>query len=245
MIYNIFGIKFFDINFNQFIKLKQNGLIVFPAAPALCDISKNKIYYQSLKNADMALFDSGYLVLLLRFLKGLNVSKFSGYKFLKFFFKHIKNKKMFTIETDKKNAMINKSFLNKFKIQTKQFQYIAPFYKRNKSIEDTTLLKILNKKKPKIILINLGGGIQEVLGNYLKNNLNYSPLIICTGAAISFFTRQQAPINSLIDNLYLGWLIRCIFKPKQFIPRYLNSFRLIFKIAGTNIQKKKIHSYKN
>ena len=89
MIYYIFGIKFFDINFDQFIKLKQKGLIVFPAAPALCDINKNKIYYQSLKNADMALFDSGYLVLLLRFLKRLNISKFSGYKFLNFFFKHI------------------------------------------------------------------------------------------------------------------------------------------------------------
>ena len=187
MIYNIFGIKFFDINFDQFIKLKQKGLIVFPAAPALCDINENKIYYQSLKNADIALFDSGYLVLLLRILKGLNISKFSGYKFLNFFFKHIKNQKIFTVETDKKNAMINKNFLKKFKIQTKQFQYIAPFYKRNISIEDATLLKILNKKKPKIILINLGGGIQEVLGSYLKNNLNYKPLIICTGAAISFF----------------------------------------------------------
>ncbi len=243
MIYNIFGIKFFDINFDQFIKLKQKGLIVFPAAPALCDINENKIYYQSLKNADIALFDSGYLVLLLRILKGLNISKFSGYKFLNFFFKHIKNQKIFTVETDKKNAMINKNFLKKFKIETKQFQYIAPFYKRNISIEDATLLKILNKKKPKIILINLGGGIQEVLGSYLKNNLNYKPLIICTGAAISFFTKQQAPINSFIDNLYLGWLIRCIFKPKQFIPRYLNSFKLIFKVAGTNIKKINFQTY--
>ena len=243
MIYNIFGIKFFDINFDQFIKLKQKGLIVFPAAPALCDINENKIYYQSLKNADIALFDSGYLVLLLRILKGLNISKFSGYKFLNFFFKHIKNRKIFTVETDKKNAMINKNFLKKFKIETKQFQYIAPFYKRNISIEDATLLKILNKKKPKIILINLGGGIQEVLGSYLKNNLNYKPLIICTGAAISFFTKQQAPINSFIDNLYLGWLIRCIFKPKQFIPRYLNSFKLIFKVAGTNIKKINFQTY--
>ena len=238
MIYYIFGIKFFDINFDQFIKLEQKGLVVFPAAPALCDINKNKIYYQSLKNADMALFDSGYLVLLLRFLKRLNISKFSGYKFLNFFFKHIKNQKIFTVETDKKNAKINRIFLKKLQIETKQFQYIAPFYKRNTYIEDVSLLKILNKKKPKIILINLGGGIQEVLGSYLKNNLNYKPLIICTGAAISFFTKQQAPINSIIDKLYLGWLIRCIFNPKQFIPRYINSFKLIFKVASIKIEKK-------
>ena len=79
----------------------------------------------------MALFDSGYLVLLLRFLKRLNISKFSGYKFLNFFFKHIKNQKIFTVETDKKNAKINRIFLKKLQIETKQFQYIAPFYKRN------------------------------------------------------------------------------------------------------------------
>ena len=81
-------------------------------------------------------------------------------------------------------------------------------------------------------MINLGGGIQEVLGSYLKDNLNYNPQIICTGAAISFFTKKQAPINSLIDMLYLGWLIRCIFKPKQFIPRYLKSFKLIIKVIN-------------
>lgn len=237
IIYKIFGIKFFDINFNQFTKLSKKGLIVFPAAPALCNINKDKIYYKSLKNADIAMFDSGYFVLLLKIFKGLNISKFSGYKFLEYFFKHNKNKKIFSIETDEINASVNQVFLKKFRIRTKNFQYIAPFYQKNKPIEDTILLKILKKKKPKIILINLGGGIQEVLGSYLKDNLNYNPQIICTGAAISFFTKKQAPINSLIDMIYLGWLIRCIFKPKQFIPRYLKSFKLIIKVINSNIKK--------
>ena len=31
----------------------------------------------------------------------------------------------------------------------------------------------IKKIKPQIVLINLGGGTQEVLGSYLKNNLNY------------------------------------------------------------------------
>jgi N-acetylglucosaminyldiphosphoundecaprenol N-acetyl-beta-D-mannosaminyltransferase len=88
------------------------------------------------------------------------------------------------------------------------------------------LIQKLNKSKPFFILINLGGDIQEVLGSYLKKNLNYKPIIICTGGAIDFLTKRQAPINHLIDQLYLGWLLRCIYNPLRFIPRYLSAFKL-------------------
>ena len=86
------------------------------------------------------------------------------------------------------------------------------------------------------LLINLGGGIQEILGSYIKDNLNYKPLIICSGAAISYFTKQQAPINNVFDTLYLGWLIRCIFNPKIFIPRYLSAFKLVFNVWSCKIK---------
>ena len=52
-------------------------------------------------------------------------------------------------------------------------------------------------------------------------------IIICTGAAISFLTKVQAPINVFYDKLYLGWLIRFIHKPKSFFPRIIQSFNLI------------------
>ena len=49
-----------------------------------------------------------------------------------------------------------------------------------------------------------------------KKNLKIKTTILCTGAAISFFTKDQAPINSLIDKFYLGWLVRLIFNPLVF-----------------------------
>ena len=52
-------------------------------------------------------------------------------------------------------------------------------------------------------------------------------MIICTGAAIGFLTKVQAPINVFYDKLYLGWLIRLIHKPKSFFPRIIQSFNLI------------------
>ena len=239
MIYNIFGITFYDISFNKFCKMKSTGLIVLPSGPGLSTIDKDKIYHKSIQNADMALFDSGYFVLLLSLIKGLSVSKFSGYKFLKLFLNYNRNKKIFVVETNEQSAVINKKYLKKFNINVKSRQYIAPFYKKNSYIRDTSLLKILKRIKPKVILINLGGGTQEILGSYLKNNLNYKPQIICTGAAISFFTKEQAPMTDFFDNLYLGWLIRCMFNPAIFVPRYLSAFKLILHVWKSKIRIKK------
>ena len=85
----------------------------------------------------------------------------------------------------------------------------------------------IRKVRPEFILTNIGGGRQEILGLYLKKNLKIKTTILCTGAAISFFTKDQAPINNLIDRLYLGWFVRLIFNPLVFSKRYLYSLRLI------------------
>ena len=47
--------------------------------------------------------------------------------------------------------------------------------------------------------------MQEPLAFYLKRNLDKKIFIICTGAAIGFFTKTQAPINDFFDKYYLGW----------------------------------------
>ena len=78
-IYKIFKIRFIDADFNFFKKKFTKGIfLVFPAAPAIVNIYRDKGYYQSIKNADYALFDSGYLCLLLKYFKSIKVKKFSG-----------------------------------------------------------------------------------------------------------------------------------------------------------------------
>ena len=226
----IFGITFFDANYKEIKKmLDRGGLLVLPSGPGMSTIDKDKNYYNALKNSDIALFDSGYLCLLLRILKGIKVKKFSGFIFFKDFINSLKKenkKKIFLVEPNKKQLEINKKFLNSKNIY-KIYQYIAPIYQKEK-IKDYKLLKKIQKIKPKYVVINLGGGVQEVLGSFLKNNINYKVSIICTGAAISYFTKQQAPLNVFLDKIYLGWLIRIIFNPFVFLPRYLSAFRLIF-----------------
>ena len=154
--------------------------------------------------------------------------KFSGYKFLFLFFKFLKlnrNKSIFCIDPNNQYSKSNKKFLKKIGLK-KIYNYVAPKY-NSKNLKDDQLLKEINKKKPDFIITNIGGGTQEVLAFYLNKKLKRKSIIICTGGAISFFTGDQAPINNIIDRLYLGWLVRLIFNPLIFIKRYFYALKLI------------------
>jgi N-acetylglucosaminyldiphosphoundecaprenol N-acetyl-beta-D-mannosaminyltransferase len=233
IIYN--SVKFNNFSEKEFkLIIKNHGLFVFPAGPALINLENNNFYLKSLQEADYVFFDSGYFVLLLKYFKGIKVQKFSGYKFLNSLLDYLKDnnqKKIFLIEPTDKDKSINYYFLKKkYKLVTKS--YVAPQYK-DKNIRDIMLIKILNNFKPDYVIINLGGGVQEVLGLYIKKNLNNNCSIVCTGGAISFLNGTEAPVNNYFDQFYLGWLIRILFNPRRFLFRYLSSFKLIkFVIRG-------------
>ena len=88
-------------------------------------------------------------------------------------------------------------------------------------------IKKIDEFKPRYIIINLGGGIQEILGIYIKKNSKFRSSIMCTGAAIAFLTGEQAPINKYVDKAYLGWLVRFLWSPKKYFKRTIKSFGLI------------------
>jgi len=222
-------IQFLNFSSENFKKIIiKKGTFFFPAAPALATIDQSEAYYKSLKKANHVFLDSGFFVLLLRLLKNINVKKFSGFKFIKLFLSHVKkNKKnnIFLIDPNRKISHSYKKYFKKLGIKKVQ-SYIAPIYPST-DIVDKKLVNQINKTKPRFILINLGGTKQEILGDYLNNKLKNKYPIICTGAALSFFTRDQAPINTFFDEVYLGWLIRIIFNPKVFLKRYLLSIKLL------------------
>ena len=198
-------IKFNNVNSKNFKKyIARKGLFVFPAGPALASINHSPKYHESLIKADFVFFDSGFFVLLLRFLKNLKVVKFSGYKFLNLFFDYLKkNKKksIFCIDPNLKFSRSNKNFLKNLGVE-KIYNYLAPDYQL-KSLSDKKLLRLIKKFRPDFVLTNIGGGKQEILGLYLKKNLKIKTTILCTGAAISFFTKDQAPINRYLYSLLL------------------------------------------
>ena len=226
----MFKFKFKEINFfsGNYLEIKKQfdkgGVLVAPAASALTEINNNKDYYKALKKADIAILDSGFFCILLRIFKKYKVIKLSGFLFLRrFLFGFKKNKKLFLVNPSIKENKTNSKYIRSLGIRNFK-TYISPVYKR---IEDKKLIKKINEFKPDYIMINLGGGIQEVLGIYLRNNIKFKTSIMCTGAAIAFLTGEQAPINKYVDRAYLGWLVRFLWSPKNYYRRTLKSFSLV------------------
>ena len=58
---------------------------------------------------------------------------------------------------------------------------------------------ILERIEPQNLFVQLGGGVQERLGLYLKNSLTQLPAILCTGAALAFLSGQQVSIPNWTD----------------------------------------------
>jgi N-acetylglucosaminyldiphosphoundecaprenol N-acetyl-beta-D-mannosaminyltransferase len=227
---DILGINFFNGNVYAVVRqLKKGGLLVVPAAPALSNIKKDVSYYNSLLTADIVIADSGYMALIWNLFHKKKINRISGLKFLMEFLndKEVKtNSEVLLVNPNKIEADANLAYLSKLGFNAEgHTSYLAPLYTET-SIEDEVLLNIINEKRPKYIIINLGGGTQEKLGAYLKQHLSYSPGIICTGAAISFLTGQQAKIPVWADKLYMGWFYRCAENPKLYIPRYFKAFKL-------------------
>lgn len=239
-------IKILDINFidGSYMEIKKKldkgGLMVVPSGPGLSSIESDQDYYESLKNADFAIFDSAYFCFLLLLLKGKKVKKYSGLKFLRDFLNDYKTenseKKIFLVNPSIEEQKLNIDYLKKKNIVVNQdYNHVAPDYSK-KGFNDKMLFEKLNRVKPKYIILNIGGGIQEVLGYELKKKLSYTGFsIICTGAAMAFLTGKQAQIPSLIDSLGLGWLARIISRPKMYSKRYYSAIKLYGIVNKTKI----------
>lgn len=238
----ILGINFFNGNEQEVLQnlVKNGGLLVVPAGPALVNIREDAAYYRSLLNADIIIPDSGYMSLLWNLTHKSKINRLSGLEFIQAFVhdKQVKaTDQILLVDPNEKESARNKTLLIEKGFKEKAIiSYLAPMYGKN-DVADAALLTLVNQHKPKYILINIGGGTQEKLGLYLKEYLSYKPAIICTGAAIAFLTGAQANIPSWGVKAYLGWFFRCLHQPKIFIPRYLKAFplaALIFKYGSNN-----------
>lgn len=236
-IINFKKIKFYECSYKYVKKIlfEKKGYLVIPAASALSEIN-NKIYYEALRKSTIAIFDSGYFCLSLLFLKFIKVKKFSGYKFIKKFINDssLKKFKILLLEPSLKAANHNKLFL-----KSKKFifikNYVCPIYNKN-NYHDLALIKLISDYKPAIIIINIGGGSQELLANYINNKLKKKYVIICSGAALSFHTGHGARINTFVDSLYIGWLLRIFDNPIIFIQRIFLSLKLAKIVYRTDIK---------
>jgi exopolysaccharide biosynthesis WecB/TagA/CpsF family protein len=211
--------------------MRRGGLLVVPAAPALKNIETDLDYRESLRNADLAITDSAFMVMAWNRLHGDSMTRLSGLEYLRELLRQPDVRaagNCLWVMANEEAAKKNLTWLLEQKIEVhEECVYIAPLYGANGGeIEDPALLEKLERYKPEHIIVTVGGGVQEQLGWYLKRSLKYGPAIHCIGAAIAFLSGDQVRIPAWADHLYLGWLFRSLSEPKRFIPRYWDARKL-------------------
>lgn len=227
----ILGINFFTGQPEQAAAIGlRGGLVVVPSAPGLVEMPYDRAYTESLLNSDLAITDSGLMVLIWQVMKFERITRLSGLEYLHLILKdpavrapHATLWIMPSPAAKERNLV----WLRRAGFPTTDEDcYLAPNYD-GRNVVDPRLLELINAGRPAHIIIGVGGGIQEKLGYYLRQHASYRPAIHCIGAAIGFLSGEQVPIPMWADYLMLGWLFRCLSKPKRFFPRYWKARRLV------------------
>ena len=226
----ILGVKFFAGDAPEAVELGvRPGLVVVPAGPALMELARDSEYRQALLEADLAITDSGFLVLLWNAMQKDRIQRVSGLEYLKLLLARSEFREpgvALWVMPSEDSLHRNLNWLKEqgYPIRTEDC-YVAPKYSGG-AIADGALVELVNKRNPRHIIIGIGGGTQEKLGLYLKKHCSVKPAIHCIGAAIGFLSGDQVKIPDWADRWILGWLFRCASNPRRFVPRYAKALQL-------------------
>lgn len=227
---SILGISFFNGDLSTGIRLAlQGGLCCFPSGPGLATLDQQPRYRQALQSARLCFVDSGFLALLWKRKTGRVLNRISGLRFLDALLDHPDLPppgKSLWVMPSRDEARVNQSYLQKrnYLLPVSSI-YVAPRYPED-SIQDPDLLRKIESQNPALVVINLGGNIQEPLGAWLYPQIHPATTLLCTGAAIAFLSGIQANIPPWADRLYLGWFSRILQNPHYYIKRYWKARRL-------------------
>lgn len=228
----ILGIDFFNDAIDVAVaQAMQGGLVLAPSGPGLAvDLVKTQSYRDAAAAADLVLVDSSALVLFWRVLTRETLNRISGLMFLRAFLQQEELKAqgtVFWVMPSEADAQRNFRWLEAqgYRIAPGDC-YVAPRYAAG-AVADDELLQRLESRKPRVVVIAIGGGIQEQLGHFLCQRLSYRPGVLCLGAAIAFLSGGQAKIPHWADSLMIAWMLRVLHSPRRFGGRYLKAWALL------------------
>ena len=231
----ILGISFFNGDVDEAVAsmTRRGGFLIAPSGTCFTRLREDEMYRRAVLAADLAIADSGLMVLLWRLLRREKIGRISGLKYLKHLLRKLKGEgtgEVFWVLPSERarQKLFEWSRREPFPIASKNC-YVAPRY--GLEIEDRNLLSLLEQNRPSHVIIAIGSGAQEKLGYYLRENLSYRPAIHCTGAALGFVTGEQIPIPDWADRFYLGWLLRLMTQPHRFVRRLIRGLELPWLIA--------------
>jgi len=226
----ILGLRFFNGDVDKAVAFmhRRGGYLVAPSGTCFTRLREDETYRGAMLSADVAIADSGLMVVLWRLLRHQNVERISGYKYLKHLLGRLKSeakRDVFWVLPTKRaeQKLLDWARGVAFPTTTENF-YVAPRY--GSDVEDRNLLSLIEQHRAADVIIAIGSGAQEKLGFYLRENLSYRPTIHCVGAALGFITGDQRSIPEWADRFYLGWLWRLVAQPRIFVPRLSRAVQL-------------------
>jgi len=233
--HTILGIRFFGGTSREAVEeiTRRGGLLVAPAAPSMINLCRDTEYRRALLSAEVAIADSGFMVLLWKFFTGENVPRISGLEHVKRLLEHESVEPAGSVvwvvatEASRDKLLTHlQSEISAVSVSDVSFPniHVAPKYER--PVQDEALLAIVRQTRPRHIVIAVGGGIQDKLGQYLLDQLDYRPAVHCIGAALGFLTGDQVRIPDWADKYFLGWFFRSLAQPRVFIPRFWSARKL-------------------
>jgi UDP-N-acetyl-D-mannosaminuronic acid transferase (WecB/TagA/CpsF family) len=232
--HRILGIEFFGGTSREAVDeiTRTGGLLVAPAAPSMINLCRDEDYRRALLVSDLAIADSGFMVLLWKFFTGESVPRISGLEHVKRLLEHETVRQtsavLWIVATEASREKLL-SYLREHGLPITEAEvYVAPKY--SQCVSDERLLGIVRQIHPRHLVIAIGGGVQDKLGQYLLEHLDYRPAVHCIGAALGFLTGDQVRIPDWADRFYLGWFFRSLAQPRIFIPRFWSARRLPWMI---------------
>jgi exopolysaccharide biosynthesis WecB/TagA/CpsF family protein len=226
----ILGIRFFNGGVDEAVAsmFHDRGFLVAPSGTCLARLRDDATYRRAVIAADLAIADSGLMVILWRLLRGQKVERISGFRYLKHLLGRLKGegkRDVFWVLPTKRaeQKLLDWSRSAAFPT-TSEGCYVAPRY--GVQVDDQNLIALIEQHRPAHVIIAIGSGAQEKLGYYLRENLSYRPAMHCIGAALGFITGDQAAISDWADRFYLGWFFRLLAQPRVFIPRLSRAVEL-------------------
>ncbi len=231
----VLGIDFFSGSLADACRCAENGgLLTAPSAPGLAsDLVAQPTYRQALQSSDIVLTDSAFMVLLWWLRTGRRLPRVSGLAFLRTWMSRDIMRRsgavFWVMPTDTERAHTLRWLeAHGYPAEDESF-YVAPQYPDGE-ISDSVLAQAIARRRPQVVYLAIGGGVQERLGYYLRTELTHRPLILCLGAALAFMTGAQVRIAPWVDRCGLGWLWRIMSDPSRFFMRYSRAGRLAWMV---------------
>lgn len=231
----ILGLEFFTGTLAEAgARIAGGGLLTAPAGPGLAwDFVREPAYRAALERSDVVLTDSGFLVLLWLLRTGRRLPRHSGLKFLRAWLQRDVMRRPGAVRwvmPGREDLQRTQAWLraHAYPVAEDDFE-VASFYGAG-PIADPGLAARIERQRPAVVYLGIGGGVQERLGHYLRDRLSYRPAILCLGAALAFLTGAQVHIPPWVDRAGLGWLWRIGADPGRYSTRYLRATRLAWLV---------------